>query len=234
MNGINKFIDLPHCDNEQVALCISLTEEVERRQKVLNQCNKFGIKVEFVIVERHNNPVQGCLESHLLAISIAKQRGYPWVLIFEDDVVLTMDWLHYQIKLPVDWEMCMLGHNILSGFLDGSNLIKVLGAYTTHAYIVRNSLYNLILNFALKPANEWPNYSYKFEHEVNGIDVFYRLAIHSQGRTWAVYPMLATQQPGYSSIEKKQVDYTEIMVINAERAAARTAKQYGLKNSLLQ
>lgn len=230
--GIRQFIHLP--DGDSSALCISLKQETERRKAVAMQCSQLGIKVEFIIVERHADPVRGCLESHMLAVSIAKQRKYPWVLILEDDVVFTTDWLDRQLYLPPHWEMCMLGHNIQSGYLDSQHLIRALGAYTTHAYIMRNTLYDFVLQHASKHYNEWPNAAAKLPAEVAGIDVFYRHNVHSRGRTWAIYPMLATQAPGYSSIEKAHVDYSNVMAEHAKRAASQTAMQFwnGVKCAL--
>ena len=218
-----------------MALCISLTTETARREAVSAQCARLGIKVEFLIVERHADPVRGCLESHVLAVSVAKQRNYPWVLIIEDDVVFNADWLDRQLHLPPHWEMCMLGHNIQSGYLESQHLIRALGAYTTHAYIMRDTLYDFVLQHAPKHFNEWPNAYAILADEVAGIDVFYRHNVHSRGRTWAIYPMLATQAPGYSAIEQKQVDYTKGLVQNADRIAAQTAEQFwaGVKHSLL-
>ena len=232
MAGFDKFIKLP--EGETVALCISLEEENDRRKVVLEQCKNLGIQVEFIIVKRHTDPVRGCLESHVLAVSIAKQRNYPWVLILEDDVVFQTEWLNHQIQLPSEWEMCMVGHNIQIGFLDGSNLIRALAAYTTHAYIIRNTMYDFVMLHAPQSPTNWPNYEFKLKHEVPGIDVFYRLGVHSRGKTWAIYPMLATQAPGYSSIEKTYVDYTKLMAQNANRAASLTESEFKAKHSLLQ
>jgi len=230
--GIRKFLKLP--EGQPVALCISLIEEVERRKLVTAQCESLGIKVEFVIVKRHRDPVRGCLESHVLAVSIAKQRNYPWVLILEDDVVFTTDWLNRQLYLPPHWEICMLGHNVQTGFLDSAHMIRALGAYTTHAYIMRDTLYDFVLTYAPGLPEQWPNCAARLQHEVSGIDVFYKHSVHSRGRTWAIYPMLATQAPGYSSIENSQVDYTNVMKTNAERAAAVTSLQFwaAIKHSL--
>jgi hypothetical protein len=233
--GIHKFIKLP--GDEPVALCISLIGETQRREAALAQCTRLGIKVEFVLVERHaNDPVRGCLESHVLAVSIAKQRGYPWVMILEDDVVFTTDWLDYQLHLPPHWEMCMLGHNMQVGFLDGQHLIRALGAYGGHAYIMRDTLYDFVLNYASGPPEQWPNSRARLSYEVSGIDVFYKLSVHSRGRSWAIHPMLATQAPGFSAIENAHVDYTQALERNANVIASQTSKQFwgGIKQSLLQ
>ena len=232
-DGVRKFIDLP--EGDPVALCISLTEETARREAVSVQCARLGIKVEFVLVERHADPVRGCLESHVLAVSMAKQRGYPWVLILEDDVVFTTDWLDRQLQLPPHWEMCMLGHNMQSGFMDGPHLIRALGAYCGHAYIMRNTLYDYVLAYAPGPPERWPNSGSRLPGEVSNMDVFYRHSVHSRGRTWAVHPMLATQAPGYSAIERAHTDYTHALNVNADRVAAQTAAEFwaGVKRSLM-
>jgi len=98
----------------------------------------------------------GCKQSHLNIIKLAKEKGYPYVCILEDDIVIRNDLVNYLpiIKIFLErepWEMFYFGCSYRtapskSGY---SNIDKILGAYTAHAYVINSSVYDLILNSSL-------------------------------------------------------------------------------------
>jgi len=69
-------------------LVISTPNNEERKENVLNECKKVGLNpilIEAIMIKE--NPVKGCLESHLKCIRYAKEKKYKKVLILEDDIV---------------------------------------------------------------------------------------------------------------------------------------------------
>ena len=67
---------------------INLNKRIEKNKHTIKQLKQFGIKEpnRFEAIT-HEIGIVGCVKSHIKCIEIAKERGYPFVCIFEDDVV---------------------------------------------------------------------------------------------------------------------------------------------------
>lgn len=210
MDSLSKLIGIKIEDY----VCISLKSEKERRIETLKECKKLGFEPKFRIVEKHNNPVQGCLESHLYCIQWAKNNNLKNVLILEDDVKFDIEKIKNinKINIPPKWEMLYFGYNCNHGGKVSSNLLKLDSGFTTHCYLVNSSIYDYILN---NINSEWDKSTIGFETEksvqLKAIDVFYAKMIHQKrGNTYGVYPLVAYQRPEFSMIENKMVDYSEV------------------------
>ena len=79
--------------------CINLKERKNKKNYIKKHFKKFGISnYKFFFAEKHENPIRGCLESHLAVIKLAIQNGAKAVLIFEDDVKLLNN-----LDIKKDW-----------------------------------------------------------------------------------------------------------------------------------
>jgi len=112
-------------------------------------------KQDGIYDDNHKNAVMGCCLSHKKAICLAKQRGYDSVLILEDDVAfdeeLNKKFNEWYKEVPPNWDLLYLGGN--HGFRRGPkpplcspHLMKVTQTLTTHAYILKNTIYDLVLD----------------------------------------------------------------------------------------
>jgi GR25 family glycosyltransferase involved in LPS biosynthesis len=187
--------------------CINLKSRPDRLEQFKKEIPYlFPENKEFELFEGivhtigRNASMRGCAESHLGIIRIAKERGYPFVLLFEDD-------LHFQAKektleyaqaafdcVPDDFDIAFMG------LYQGSNLIKVndywsrVGYFSsTHAYVVSAKAYDYILT----------NYE-KSRH----IDRWYAVSPLS---TIVVHKMFAIQHPGYSDNVQQFTDYSYML-----------------------
>ena len=203
-------------------LCISLEECVSKREKILLQATKFGLQIEFVIVKRNPVPHRGCAESHLKCIQIAKDRNLDYVCILEDDCLFleprmneAMEREPTSTSLPTDWEMVYLGYNALRGYLCSPHLMNLIVSLTTHAYIVRSSIYDDILEgfrsqwWHIPEMYDIEPYDMDFLYAKDIIDVFYgKYICHRRGQSYGIYPMLATQSPDVSTISGGFIDHS--------------------------
>ena len=83
----------------------------------------------------------GCRAAHLLCIQLAKQRGYKNVLILEDDIIFLQDpnvLLNQNQHVLNNWDMLYFG-----GLVERHHREYIVCA---HAYAVRNTLYEDIIN----------------------------------------------------------------------------------------
>ena len=210
----------------QEVVCVSLKEDEKRRRDTLAECAKLGIHVKFHIVDR--NPIsgmQGCLESHLQLINYAKKNNLENILIIEDDVQFDVEAIrNMNITLPEDWEMFYLGYHVNKGYQYKENVLKLMSALTTHAYLLRNTVYDYIIDNINEDWLSIPEYHYQNQHEKpffasnnHAIDIFYAKWVHHRrDKTYGAYPLLAYQRPSFSHIEQQNVDYTNLFKSKAQ------------------
>lgn len=152
---------------------INLAKDVLRKDSVLSQFAKFGItnyeRIEavelkaFPGMERYRNFIKkneryilgqlSCMASHLKCTSIAKQRGYSRILILEDDVLMLADphmLLTQNSNILNDWDMLYFG-----GLIEPFFRNQIV---TTHAYALRNTVFDDILNMAEASGMEIDNF----------------------------------------------------------------------------
>ena len=170
--------------------------------------------------ERRNMEL-ACKLSHLRLIKYAKDKGYKNILIFEDDARLVDGFIdklesivqrvtngklfffdgHFQtmeivIKNAPFWQMLYLGVNHINPpvEIDG-NLCRVITGFTTHAYAVNCTAYDLLLS-ALDYRGQ--------------ADVLYADYIHPLGHSYAISPNIAYQEDGFSDITLKEESYKQL------------------------
>jgi len=94
-----------------------------------------------------------CRASHLKCMNLAKQRGYSKILILEDDALMLQDpnqLLTQNHAILNDWDMLYFGGLVEPFF---RNQIVC-----THAYAVKNTLFDDIINMADSSGMEIDNF----------------------------------------------------------------------------
>lgn len=200
--------------------CISLKERKDRREFLKTQFSKLDHEVTFHIVERNKDPIRGCLESHIECIQEAKELGFTNILMLEDDILINEKVIEDidNIYIPENFDMFYLGYHVNDGIKYGNNILKLLSAQTTHAYIMNSRIYDYVLDNIQKEWNtisEWGirnKYESRTNFNVRAIDLFYAKWIHHQrGNSYGIYPILIHQKPDFSDIERRNIDYRSLM-----------------------
>lgn len=142
--------------------------------------------------------VIGCAMSHRDIITHAKEMSYKKILIFEDDVEfdpnLNDNFNAWYVEVPNDWDMLYLGgnHNVKVITKCTPHLMRATKTQTTHAYAIKNTIYDLILN--------------RLNNIDLDVDVIY-MEIQKICNAYCFTPRLAWQRPGMSDIWHQHVDY---------------------------
>lgn len=157
--------------------------------------------------------------SHYGVIDAAKRAGHRAVMVFEDDVILHPEFnpiVERAIsQLPQVWDWLQFGgnHRFFGGVnaaaspIDGlpyvypadglvpekANLARITKMLTAHAYIVRDTAYDFILNHAIASPLS--------------IDGFYAYEVHRRFTCYCVTPCVAKQSPGMNDIGCVYSDY---------------------------
>jgi hypothetical protein len=90
----------------------------------------------------------GCGMSHSGAVKEAKARGYKNVLIFEDDFQFLVEPAEFQELLQralaevPDYDVIMLGYNLIHSRPFSETLVKVFEAQAGSAYLVNEAFYD--------------------------------------------------------------------------------------------
>jgi hypothetical protein len=130
------------------AFYINLDRRTDRRAEFEEECRKMNLEVErFPAVERTPGAL-GCAHSHRNVIRLAKERGYPAVMVFEDD----FQWLISRSELddvlatlPEDFDVVMLSYDIEGEEPYNDRFGRVLAVQSASGYIVSAKFYDTLL-----------------------------------------------------------------------------------------
>jgi len=152
---------------------INLAKDVDRNNNLLSQFNKFDITnferfdaISFTDIPepkywRNFNKIDnkyilnslGCRASHLEVVKIAKERSYKKILIFEDDIQILENpsqLLSINENILNDWDFFYFG-----GLIEHFFRNQIV---TTHAYALKDTVFDDILNLATASGMEIDNF----------------------------------------------------------------------------
>jgi len=176
----------------------------------------------------------GCTLSHRAAIAHARQQGWRTVLILEDDIELEPALAEVLAELPAalqasDWDVCYLGftdpvspYRTLADLPDGHSLCAVSGCSTTHAYLLRDSSFELLLEKLPTADTIWHWIS---RHRA--IDRWYYRNLARYFKVCAVSPAVINQQGGFSDITQRLHEKVHTTRVPDARQGALTFRLLG-------
>lgn len=144
----------------------------------------------------------GCSLSHLNVVKLAKERGYKNYVVFEDDAVFHPQFQElfdkFYPEVPQDWDLLFFGGSHVKGFTKiTNNVIKMNGSYTTHAMIVKDTLYDRLIDI-------WNRL-----HGTAEVDVALS-KLQKEFKCYSFTPALAWQRAGHSDILERFDDYKHL------------------------
>ena len=196
---------------QQYHFYINLEKRKERNIHCIDELKKIGITnpKRFNAIEDKIGLI-GCAKSHIKCIEIAKEKEWPFICIFEDDL-LFID--HKKVieninkYINYDFDVLYIGGWIRNNKykIINDDLLKIDYTCCTHAYIVKKHYYDTLLtnlNEGLELKIKDPdNYLYNIDEHIR---------ILQEKDNWlCFYPILATQIEGYSDNFNKIMNYNE-------------------------
>lgn len=215
---LNKFSDIKH------AIYINLDSRKDRRELFEKQIEDlhslYPADFLFYPVSRfsaikHEHGALGCSMSHLECLRLAKKNGWEHVLIFEDDAmfihaeVLVQQVNSFLSRFHDQWDVLLFSGNNYPPFkIEPPTCFRVANCQVATCYLVSSRYYDtLIANFEQGLVGLMANPENKSEY---ACDIYWK-RLQRVDRWYLITPMSIIQRPGYSDIEKMEVNYEKMM-----------------------
>ena len=218
-NMLRSFSDIKN------AIYINLDSRVDRRELFEKQFAElaalypkeytFVPAARFSAIRDDANGAMGCTRSHIECLKIALHNDWEHAVIFEDDALLIHpEVLSHQVTSFLscfhdNWDVLLLSGNNYPPFkIESPNCFRVANCQTTGAYLVCRRYYKtLIQNFedGLAALQNAPHNKREF-----ACDQYWK-RLQRVDRWYLITPICVIQRPGYSDIEKQDVDYERLM-----------------------
>ena len=178
---------------------INLDDRPQRNKDTIKELRKLGIREpNRMSAVKHKIGLVGCAFSHIKVIEKAKELGWKYCIVFEDDILIDDG---YETKqkinkyLNYDYDVLYLGcWNIEAPQMINEDLMRVRHAWTTHAYIVKCHYYDtLIENLkegCIKKMREPDNNNYNIDEYIS--------KLQEKDNWLCLNPIMVTQRDGWS------------------------------------
>jgi GR25 family glycosyltransferase involved in LPS biosynthesis len=191
---------------------INLENRPERNLDTIVELKKLGIKKpnRFNAI-KHEIPLVGCALSHIGVLEKAKELGWDYVIIFEDDIKIEgkqkiIEKFNKFIKY--DFDVLYLGvWNYVKPIQVERDLAKVVKASCNHAYVVKSHYYDTLIQ------NMKDGIELKLKDPNNGkynIDEYHDI-LQQKDRWYCITPIHITQKDGYSDNFNEVRNYSKII-----------------------
>lgn len=177
-------------------IIINLPERKDRLESILKEIEYIGGNYIVINGIKTEDPKIGIAQSHILAVETAKQNGWPYVMILEDDCVFdakekTLNYVNECLKnIPDKWDILLGGLYEAKTISRNGIFWESVGQFCgLHCYIVNSTFYNTFKSYN-------PNYH---------IDRW--LNLKGENKIFVSKKLFATQKAGYSDNVKQFKDY---------------------------
>jgi len=198
------------------AFYINLDHRLDRKEHVENELSKIGIKAERFNAIKMENGAIGCSMSHLKILQNAFKNKMGHVLIVEDDITfLNVETFRNSFNVFLqnrgnNWDVILLAGNNMPPYtrVDETS-IQVTRCQTTTGYLVNGHyIQKLMENVKMGLHNL---IKYPKHHAIYAIDKFWQ-ELQKVDKWFLCTPVTVVQREDYSDIEKRNTNYTRIMV----------------------
>lgn len=196
---------------------INLPHRRDRKEQAMAEFEKVGLseKVKLIYGEYNEKDGRVGLQKTLLDLfNHAYWKKMDRVLIFEDDVQFINDPIH-KLKLALNdlkysfdnkFDLLYFGATRTEPCMKvTNNLILLKGGLAAHAICYNHTVFEKYI----KHLRRVVRHGY-IATDADISDVFLASEIQPKGNSYMIYPVIATQRPGYSDIEHRNTDYSFI------------------------
>lgn len=194
---------------------INLESRLDRRLFFENQMKMVGLKAERFEAIKHNIGAVGCSLSHLNLLKYARRNNLDHILIMEDDIMflnpkMFINNLNECLLNHSDFDVLLIAGNNMGDYTRLDNFcVKISKCQTTTGYIVKRHYYDkLIENYEEGINKLLQNIKCRDDY---AIDQYWN-KLQLIDKWYLVTPLTVTQKPDYSDIEKRIINYNNLML----------------------
>jgi GR25 family glycosyltransferase involved in LPS biosynthesis len=184
---------------------VNLPRRVDRLANLVPELTQRGIDFTLIAAIEAADGRVGISMTLAKLLKEAVEKNIDRFVVFEDDMYFVDDIKHiYEAvkELPQDFDMCFFGINLLNGEAFSDKLVKVRQGVSLHAVMYSHQGAEKALH-AIENDTRHPS---RFP-----VDLLLNEKVISDGNCYAVTPVVCSQRPSYSDIEKRFVDYSHIL-----------------------
>ena len=231
---IHNLLDIKH------VFYINLEHRVDRKTHVTQQLELIGLNTvaqRFNAIKMENGAI-GCSMSHLTLLKNAIRSRLDHILIVEDDIqFLDPELFKTQINTFLEthnneWDVILLAGNNMPPYQTIDNTcVKVSRCQTTTGYLVNGHYIQKLLDnvkTGLTNLLHTPQ-----QHALYAIDKYW-FNLQKIDRWFLIIPLTVVQREDYSDIEKKVINYKNVMTDLSKEELLKRMNEYNLQKQLKQ
>jgi glycosyl transferase family 25 len=194
---------------------INLEHRVDRKEMVEAELKTLGWEYQRFNAIKHEDGRLGCSKSHLQVLEMAKEKDLEYVVIMEDDIhfthpVLFKALLTQFFSYNIEYDVLLLAANLRPPVIPvAKNVFQVKKSWTAAGYIVKKHYYDtLISNYreGISLLEKYPSERGKYELDS------YWMHLQATDKWFVMMPRTVTQRPSYSDIEKRDTNYSIVLL----------------------
>ena len=225
-NKLTSIADIKH------VVYINLEHRIDRKVHVERQLASIGINAptRFNAIKLPNGAI-GCSMSHLKCLQLAKEQGWPHLLLCEDDIefldpalfVKQLNGFLNNHEEDDTWDVLLIaGNNMPPYGLEDNYSVRIFQCQTTTGYLVKQHYYDKLINNirdGLQKLMREPH-----NHRLYAIDKYW-FNLQQSDYWFLVTPLTVVQREDYSDIEKRRTNYKKPMTDLDKKSYFRTVPQ---------
>jgi len=226
MEKLTSISDIKH------AVYINLEHRTDRKVHVERQLASIGLRetTRFNAIKLPNGAI-GCSMSHLKCLQLAKEQGWPHLLLCEDDIEFLDPALFVkQLNGFLDnheqddtWDVLLIaGNNMPPYGLEDDYSVRIFQCQTTTGYLVKQHYYDKLIDNIKEGLQKLMREPHN--HRLYAIDKYW-FNLQREDYWFLITPLTVVQREDYSDIEKRRTNYKKPMTDLDKKSYFRTIHQ---------
>ena len=214
---------------------INLASRPDRKAHIVEQFKRVGItnyeRFDAVKMPSGDGRI-GCTFSHLKCLELARLHKYPMVMLCEDDTTFTdIGVFQKQVRLFLNnkkrkWDVLLLaGNNVPPYIKVDDTCVQVSHCQTTTCYLVKEHYYDKLINNIKTGVQHLMKQPHL--HITYAIDKFW-IQLQRTDKWFLITPLTVIQRDDYSDIEKRNTNYSKLMLDLDKKALTSKAAISGV------
>ena len=193
-------------------VCLNLPSRTDRREQAQAEFDRVGVSPEWVTAQSADDGRIGLIQT--LHDVFAENYSARSILIFEDDVQFKNDPVNKLRLALMDlryifhdaFDMLYFGANLTEPCITvTNNLMLIHNALACHAVCYNHRIFDVYMRHLKRVSDQG---FIATDEDINDV---WLTKIQAHGKCLMVHPRIATQRAGYSDLEKRFTDYTNIL-----------------------